>query len=105
MAAPSKRLPICGVLSLAAALGAWILFCWMWNPPAFIKNDAGRGIFWLEMLTFFCMGTGFGLGVVALVRRERFSAACLVSALIVNGAIVGLILTVMALLSQHMEGH
>lgn len=100
-----RRFPIFGILSFAAALTAWMLFCWLFNPPAFMQNDqTGRGLFWCEAGMAACIAIAFLLGVAALVRRERFSVAALASSLLVALAVFGLITLVMILLSRHMMG-
>jgi hypothetical protein len=105
MSTSPKRFPIFASLSLAAGMAAWMLFCWLFNPPAFMRNDqTGRGLFWCEAGMVVCIAFAFLLGVAALVRRERFSRATLASAALVALAVFGLIMLAMALLSQHMMG-
>ncbi|MGA9778259.1 MAG: hypothetical protein ACLPRE_07815 [Limisphaerales bacterium] len=100
-----RRFPIFGILSLAAGVAAGMLFCWLFNPPAFVQNDqTGRGLFWCEAGMAACIAIAFLLGVAALVRRERFSGVALASSLLVALAVFGLITLVMMLLSQHMMG-
>lgn len=101
---PPKRHPICAVLAFVAALAACQLFLWIINPPAFLKDDTGHKFFFSLMSMYFCQGCGFVVAIVALARRERFSALP-VSALILVLAIVGLILGAMVLMTtEHMNG-
>ncbi len=103
MANPTKRLPICALLAFGSALTALLLFGWMWNPPSFLQDNTGHSFFFIELFMLLGCGCAFVFAVLALARRERFSALP-VSALIVVLAIIALILGAMVLLSQHMEG-
>jgi len=103
MANQTKRLPICALLAIGSAVVALLLLCWMLSPPSFLQDDTGHSLFFMEMFMLLGCGCASVFGVLALARRERFSALP-VSALIVVLAIIGLILAVMVLLSQHMQG-
>ena len=101
---PPKRPPVFAVLAFVSALVAWLLFCWIINPPGFLKDDTGHKFFFSLMSMYFCQGCGFVFAVLALARRERFPALP-VSALIVVLTIVGLILGAMVLMTtEHMNG-
>ena len=103
MTPQTRRFPICALLAFGSAVAAFLLFCWMWNPPSFLQDKTGRNLFFIEMFMFLNCGCAFVFAVVALARRERFSALP-VSALIVITAIFGLMIGIMVLLSRHMMG-
>jgi len=98
-----KRLPVCAIPAFVLAIAAWLLFCWIINPPAFLKDDTGHNFFLIEIVMVCCGNCAFALAIIALARRERFSALS-VSALIVVLAIMGLILAAMVMLAGHIEG-
>ena len=98
-----KRLPVCAVPAFVLAIAAWLLFCGIINPPAFLKDDTGHTSFFIEMSMVCCGNCAFVLAIIALARRERFSALS-VSALIAVLTITGLILAAMVKLVGHREG-
>jgi hypothetical protein len=99
-----KRPPICGILSFLAAIATLLLFCWIINPPVFLKDATGHNSYSVQTSMNNCGFCAFFLAIIALVRRERFPALA-VSALIVVLTIVGLFLGAIVLMTaQHMNG-
>lgn len=70
--AEQKRLPIFGVLALAAALVTAALFYYLYRPPDFFRHNTQHVLSFSLLLVAACGFCGYVLAAISVSRGESF---------------------------------